>query len=243
MERLVSIVIPLYNYKDYIEECIESCINQTYKNIEIIIVDDCSNDGSYLIAKDYEDDVFLYSPRLVNMGCSFCRNYGISKARGEFIAHLDADDVLTKDSIEIRMRYFNKNTNLDMVHGLAWRWRKKKDKWHIDGYNEKSKIHTQAVMIRRSVYEKYGLFYEPLRSKEDKEMWYRLGVHPISPLPKLIKAKKIKSFVACYRKHEKQKHRLRKEDKTISNNTEKIFWNRIKQLQEEGITMENTKFL
>jgi len=242
MERLVSIIIPLYNYKDYIGECIESCLNQTYKNIEIIVVDDNSYDGGYFEAQRF-NEISLYSPFTENRGVSACRNYGIKMSKGKYIVCLDADDVLTKKSIETRMLYFRKDTNLDMVHALAWRYRNGEKGWGTDGYNEKSKIHDQTVMMKRVIYEKYGLFYENLRSKENKEMWYRLGVHPLSPLPKLIKVKKIKSFVACYRKHDKQKHRIRKNDEMANKETEKIFWDRIKQLQKEGITKENTNFL
>jgi len=206
------------------------------------LVDDNSTDGSYFEAQKFSE-IKLFSPFTENRGVSSCRNYGIKMSRGEYIVHCDADDLLTKDSIETRMRYFRKDTNLDLVHGLVWRLRLIDGKWQNDGYNEKAKIHGGSVMIKRSVYEKYGLFYERLRSKEDKEMWYRFGIHPISPLPKLVKSKKINSFVACYRKHEKQKHRLRNGNESYNNEIEKIFWDRIKQLQKEGITKENTKFL
>ena len=166
---------------------------------------------------------------------------GIREATGKYIVHLDADDVLTPESVKIRLDSFE--PGVDVVHGLAWRYRWSGTEWVIDGYNEKSKIHAQGVMIKRSVYEKHGLYYEKLRSKADKEMWYRLGIHPESPLPKLVKAKKIKNFVAYYRKHEKQMHKLRKQNKEARSKTESIFKARIKQLSKEGITRENTAFL
>jgi hypothetical protein len=99
-------------------------------------------------------------------------------------------------------------------------------------------------MFRRRVFEKYGLFYEPLRSMADKEHVYRLGVHNLSTLPKLIKDRKIKDVVALYRKHDTQMHRVRKYVKPeITLKIEKIFNARIKQLKKEGITRKNTRFI
>ena len=234
----VSVIIPAYNYGGYIKECLDSCIEQTFTDTEIIVIDDASTDNTRSVIESYPVKLISLPE---NRGYSYCKNVGIREATGKYIVHLDADDVLTPESVKIRLDSFE--PGVDVVHGLAWRYRWSGTEWVIDGYNEKSKIHAQGVMIKRSVYEKHGLYYEKLRSKADKEMWYRLGIHPESPLPKLIKAKKIKNFVAYYRKHEKQMHKLRKQNKEARSKTESIFKARIKQLSKEGITRENTAFL
>lgn len=247
MNPLVSIIIPCFNYEEFICECIQSCLDQTYENIEVIVVDDNSTDNSKVFIANMASTnkkMKVYHNR-ENKGYSYCKNLGIKEAKGEYIAHLDADDLLTPNSIKIRLQHFLDNPKLDMVHGLAWKWRWSEEdgEWQIDGYNENSKIHAQGILIKRSVYERFGLYYEQLRSRSDKEMVFRLGIHPKSPLPTLIKAKKIKNFIAFYRKHEKQMHKQRRLNKDIGRPINKIFKQRIKDLAKEGVTKENTKWL
>lgn len=244
---LVSIIIPLYNYEQYIKQCIESCINQTYKPIEIIVIDDCSTDKSYQVAKKYENDVdvFVHKPMMINKGYSWCKNYGIWVSNGSFICHIDADDFLTPDSVEVRMKAFEKDPSLDIVSAWAWKWRLIDGKWQKDSYNKNSKIHAQTVIIKKQVFRDYGLYYEQLRSKSDKEMWHRLGIHPKSPLKQRIKYKKLDEFVSYYRKHdpEIQMHKRRRLYPEIGRPIEKIFKLRMNELKRDGITKKNTIFL
>ena len=239
---LISIIITVYNYEQYVAECLMSCVEQDYPNLEIIVVDDCSTDRSYEVAQKFHRHIKLLKSDK-NRGYSHCKNIGIRKAKGEFIVFIDADDVLIPDSIERRYQEFEKDSRIDFVHAQAWRWRYKKGKWQKDGYRKKAKIHAQTVMMRRKVFKEYGLFYEKLRSKADKEMWYRLGIHEDSPFPKLIKPKKVKIFVALYRKHDLQMHKVRKKNKAVNLKINEIFKNRIKQLKREGVTKGNTLWI
>ncbi len=95
----VSIVIPLYNSAEFIEETIQSCLNQTYKNIEIIIVDDDSTDSSYEIARSYESNIVTVY-RQKNGGACRARNLAFESCLGEYIQYLDADDLISSDKIE-----------------------------------------------------------------------------------------------------------------------------------------------
>jgi len=99
IEPLVSIIIPVYNAEKHIQQCINSVLAQTWKNIEVIIVDDSSTDGSLAIAKRYENRRFkiLTQP---NKGASAARNSGLKEAKGEYIQFLDADDLLSSNKIE-----------------------------------------------------------------------------------------------------------------------------------------------
>lgn len=90
---LISIVIPLYNKKYTIERCIKSVLYQNYSNIEIIVVDDGSTDGSGELAYGMKNDKIIYL-RKENGGVSSARNYGVKFAHGEWIIFLDADDYL-----------------------------------------------------------------------------------------------------------------------------------------------------
>ena len=99
--NLISVIIPVYNVKQYIERCIDSVLNQTYKNIEIILVDDGSNDGCNEICNMYaEKDKRIKVVHIKNSGVSNARNLGIRLANGDFITFVDADDYIDTSCIE-----------------------------------------------------------------------------------------------------------------------------------------------
>ena len=103
----MSVIIPLYNSEEYIAETIDSVLNQTYKNIEVIVVDDGSADGSLAIAKKYEsDNVHVYHQE--NSGAPAARNYGFRLSKGQYIQYLDADDKLTPRKIEKQVAVLGK---------------------------------------------------------------------------------------------------------------------------------------
>lgn len=101
MNKLVSIIVPVYNVEKYIKKCIESLLEQTYKNIEIILIDDGSTDKSGKICDEYTKEyknVSCYHKK--NGGLSDARNYGIEKAKGKYITFFDSDDFASKEFIE-----------------------------------------------------------------------------------------------------------------------------------------------
>ena len=98
---LVSVVIPNYNNSDFLASCLESALGQSYKNIEVIVVDDGSTDCSMEILLNYQERIQLISTS--NQGASSARNIGISRAKGEFIALLDSDDTWELDKIMLQM--------------------------------------------------------------------------------------------------------------------------------------------
>lgn len=96
---LVSIIMPLYNASTYVAEAIQSIVNQTYQNWELIIVNDGSTDNSLAVAHQYQaDKIKVFSQE--NKGASAARNYGLREATGEYIQFLDADDLLSNTKIE-----------------------------------------------------------------------------------------------------------------------------------------------
>lgn len=105
MNPTISIVIPSYNQAEYLEDCIESCYNQTQQALEILVIDDGSKDKSLEIAKGYEfkDLPGIESPvrviSQVNKGLPSARNTGIMNARGDYVLFLDADDMLKENAI------------------------------------------------------------------------------------------------------------------------------------------------
>lgn len=102
-EPLVSVIIPCYNSEKYVEKSIRSAINQNYSNIEIIVIDDCSIDRTYNIVKSIDSNKIKLLRNNVNKGVSYSRNFGISIAKGEWIAFLDSDDYWDKNKISLQM--------------------------------------------------------------------------------------------------------------------------------------------
>lgn len=102
MKGLVSVVIPVYNVKKYLDECMESVVNQSYRNLEIIIVDDGSTDGSGEACDEWgRKDSRIKVIHRENGGLSVARNTGIEASTGEFIAFIDSDDYFEQNAIEV----------------------------------------------------------------------------------------------------------------------------------------------
>ena len=101
MNKLLSIIIPVYNGEKYIEKCLDSVLSQTYSNIEIIIINDGSTDNSYQLLQKYakkDHRILLFNQK--NIGSSLTRNNGIKYAHGEYITFIDIDDYIEKDAYE-----------------------------------------------------------------------------------------------------------------------------------------------
>jgi glycosyltransferase involved in cell wall biosynthesis len=111
VDHLVSIIIPVYNSEKYLAETINSAINQTWANKEIIIVDDGSTDNSLNIARKFECD-WVKILTQTNKGASAARNKGIAAAKGDYIQFLDADDIISVDKIAAQVKVLNGANNL-----------------------------------------------------------------------------------------------------------------------------------
>ena len=118
---LVSIIVPVYNQKVHLEKCIESLISQTYQNIEIILVDDGSTDGSGIICDDYaQKDKRIIVIHKGNEGVTLARIDGVNSAKGEFMSFVDSDDYITPDCIEILVEN-QKRQDADVVAGQRYK--------------------------------------------------------------------------------------------------------------------------
>ena len=117
MEDLISVIIPVYNCEKYIKRCVESVINQHYNNLEIILIDDGSTDGSYkecCSLKKTDSRIRLFKNK--NAGVSYSRNYGIGKARGKYISFIDSDDWIDSNFyMELLKGYRSEKVDLSVV--------------------------------------------------------------------------------------------------------------------------------
>lgn len=111
---LVSVIIPTYNNEEYIEEAIESVLSQSYKKIELIVVDDGSTDMTYMKIKKYLN--YIRYIKKTNGGVASASNIGIDMSTGEYIAFLDGDDVYTKNKIEMQVKVLENNKDVDFVY-------------------------------------------------------------------------------------------------------------------------------
>lgn len=123
----VSIIIPIFKVEQYIERCVCSVLNQTYRELEVILIDDCSPDHSLDIAKQVvekseksRDLNFVYLKHEKNRGLSAARNTGIKAATGDYFYLLDSDDEITTICIERLVSLAQKYNNVDIVQGNTW---------------------------------------------------------------------------------------------------------------------------
>ena len=121
MDDLVSIIIPVYNTIQYLRECIESVCNQNYKNIEIILIDDGSSDGSSVLCDDLKQiDERISVIHQQNMGSGFARNVGLHAIKGKYITFVDSDDLISARFIEALVAGFQNCQNMISVVGLSF---------------------------------------------------------------------------------------------------------------------------
>lgn len=213
MNELVSIVTSLYNYGQYISDLIESVLKQTYDNWELIIVDDASVDHPFqTIRKHMGCGKIIYHKFETNKGYSTAKNYGIVHSRGQYIVMIDADDMLTPKSVELRKSALDKNPDKLWCHGevrvldngnisdRSRQWKRGFRKKLIDEGQDLTKtyhhrlIHAQSVMVKPELHRLLGLYDESLRFSSDNEMWRRVirfGRIPVH----------IEDHVAIYRVH------------------------------------------
>lgn len=177
----VSVIVPVYNVERYIRKCLESLINQTLYDIEIIVVNDGSTDLSKNIIEEYTNqysNVKYYKKE--NGGLSDARNYGMKYATGEYIAFLDADDYIDHKTYEI-MYEKAKKENSDIVEcNFYWVYGKRKKKDIGEKYDGKTEMMEKARVVawnklyRRELIEKLQIEFPKGLQYEDVEFFYKL---------------------------------------------------------------------
>lgn len=111
IEKLVSVIVPAYNCQNFIEATLNSIINQTYSNLEVIVIDDCSTDKTGEITKEYANihNIVKYYKLDTNLGAAGARNKGVEIANGKYIAFLDSDDVWHLDKVSKQVSFMEMN--------------------------------------------------------------------------------------------------------------------------------------
>ena len=116
---MISIVIPVFNQPEYVRSMIDSIINQSYKDWELLLIDDGSDEATISILKEFavvDDRISLFQrPKYAPKGAQTCRNIGLSKAKGEYIIFYDSDDILYQDALQQRIKFMQDNLDIDFA--------------------------------------------------------------------------------------------------------------------------------
>lgn len=144
---LISIIIPVYNMEKYLNNCLDSVINQSYSNLEILLIDDGSTDRSSKICKEYskKDNRIKYYKKK-NGGLSSARNYGINKCTGKYIGFIDSDDIIHKDMFKILYNNIIKS-NADMSICEVTRFNKEPNYYITDNYQIYNNIDVLKIIL------------------------------------------------------------------------------------------------
>lgn len=202
----VSVITTLYNYRNYIVECIQSFLDQDFKDSEMVIVDDCSTDDPFDVISKFRTSRIRYVHLSKKTNYGYAKNVGIKKAKGDILIMLDADDLLLKRGISIR--YEKLQEGFDFVHGPCLRMepngRTRRDPMWKKWLETKSPgwVHAQGFAVRKFVHERIGLYDQSFWSN-DREMVCRIfGAG--------MRIGTVQEDVAIYRIHDEQMSKVRK---------------------------------
>lgn len=184
----ISVIIPTYNTANLVGQAIESVNNSTYKNFEIIVVDDGSTDNTKEVIEQLKikfDFIYIYQQ---NKGLAGARNTGIENARGDFLVFLDSDDLVLPQKFQMQIEYFSNNKNADAVYSLS-------DCFVEDDVNDRFNIglpvfegnvltnllfgnfmHVNSLMVKTSTVREVGMFNVNYKELEDWDLWLRMSL-------------------------------------------------------------------
>ena len=180
-----SIIIPTFNHAAYVAQAVESALDQSYEDCEVIVIDDGSTDATQSILANYGDRIV--NVRQANAGLSAARNAGLSVARGEFVLFLDADDWIPPQKIMVQLPYLEDHDELGLTYS-AWQ------DVDSDGCHVLCEVHPRragivleallrreffltvgSALVRRSCLNEVGNFDPSLRAAEDMDLWLRIA--------------------------------------------------------------------
>jgi len=212
----VSIIIPTYNREEFIKGTIDSVLNQTYKDFEIIVVDDGSTDNTKSYLEKYNSKIKLIEQK--NSERAVARNNGVKHSSGEYIAFVDSDDIWKEDKLKIQVEVLDNYKDVILTYGTCLRINKngktiKPAKRQREGYSGnvfdklllRNFVVSATPVLRHAIFNQTKGFKTKYVPYEDWEFWIRLS--------KLGKFYFIKDPLAFYRLHETQSVQLVKAEK------------------------------
>ena len=183
----VSIIMSVYNEEKTLTKCINSVLNQSFKDFEFIIIDDCSNDNSLDIIKDHaeKDDRIKIINNENNIGLTKSLNKGIEKAKGKYIGRIDADDWWELNKLEIQMKFIESNPDYGVVGTNVIRHNEYTGEIKIEKKPENDEDIKKAILkgaplahssivLKKSLLDIYGAYDEQVKYGQDYELYFRL---------------------------------------------------------------------
>lgn len=177
----ISVLLPVYNCELYIKETIDSVLNQTFADFELIVIDDCSTDQTVSVIKEFSDTRIRLIEKQVNSGLINSLNLGISIAKGEYIARMDGDDICLPERFAKQVAFLDKNPNI-ILCGTAYQTFGAIEKVIRHPLSHK-KIAAQlcvhsvfghpTVMGKKAIFEQHN-YNDDFKNVEDYELWSRL---------------------------------------------------------------------
>ena len=182
MNPLVSILMPVYKTAPYLIKAMDSMLCQTFKDFELIVLNDCSPDNAEEILDAYDDSRIVRYKGENNVGLSNVLNVGIEMARGKYIARMDSDDISLPNRLQIQVDYLEAHSEIDLVSVGMRLFGAKESVWIRERNPEKVKIealfHSPVLhassMWRKDSFERHGLrFRQEMVPAEDYDLWTR----------------------------------------------------------------------
>jgi len=224
-QPLVSVITPCYNGEKFIADAIESVLNQTYQNWELIIIDDGSTDNSKDIVQRYVNNEIILIKHKYNKGIAKTKNTGIANARGKYIAFLDQDDIWLNSKLELQLECFEIGSdNIGVVcTGMIFTDTNMKPTNIFRGFRDEDQktliknlylkpINSSSIMmVKKEYFEHIGTFNEKLIGWDDYELLMRLAT--------ISQIKYIRGLLVKKRIHKDNAQRL----SAVRNESEKVF--------------------
>lgn len=203
----VSVIIPSYNRVRYINQTVDSVLNQTLKSLELIVIDDGSIDGTFEKLEEYGDQIILLTHKnRVNKGQSAAINLGLRKATGKYVAILDSDDFWELDKLQIQVDFLENNPDIGLVYcngyGVDSDGRRYYNFYEKDPQEKNDPdrvlldcyiLLPQNSLVRKTVYDQVGFYNEDYRSAQDHDMLIRIA--------EATKFDYLPAYVFNYRRH------------------------------------------
>ena len=193
----VSVIIPSYNHEKFIQECIQSVLDQTYQDFEIVITDDCSSDRSVELIQSFDDSRIKLFRHLENKGASFATNSCILNSSGKYIAMLSSDDAWYPDKLALQVKYLEEHPEIAAVFGKV-DWIDEngdeilyKNFPYLDVFNVRNRTRHEwlkhfffygnclchpSSLIRKECYTKVGMLNPTLAGLPDYDLWIRFSL-------------------------------------------------------------------
>ena len=227
----VSVVIPVRNGKDYLQEALDSVLQQSFTDLELLLIDDGSTDDDY--DRYALQDTRIRVIHLTGTGVSRARNVGMAQSRGELIAFLDADDVWFPGKLQAQVQYFDNHPDVGVVFGKFIRWHAlpeggfaparsliqdasrlttaepERSGWLYARLLKGLLVGMNTAVIRRSIYEAIGGFNESMRQGEDYDFWLKSS--------RISEMHSLNGSVALYRIHGASAMHILSEENHLAN--------------------------